>query len=466
MNILLINHYAGSVRHGMEYRPYYLAREWVRHGHRVNIVASSESHIRSLAPQLRGAARLEETIDGVHYTWLATPPYRGNGAGRVRNMLAFVLRLRRDSEMLARTLQPDVVVASSTYPLDIWPASRIARRAGARLLFELHDLWPLSPMELGGYSRWHPFIMLMQAAEDFARRNADAIVSILPRVREHLEAHGMAPHKLHLVPNGIDPAEWQDSEAERGTEPEREPAHGSHLVPNPASNLASNHGRTHAPNHEPDTVQKHPHDRLTALLPPALDAALDELRMRGKFVVAYAGTHGLANALGTLLEAAALLRDKPIAFVLVGAGPDKPALLRRAAELGLSNLQFFDPVPKSTVPALLRRTDLAYIGWRRQPLYRFGISPNKLIDYMMAARPVLHAVEAGNDPVAEAGCGLTVAPEDPRAVADGILALLALGPGERAALGQRGRAFALANHTYPVLGQRFLTALAGDTRHG
>jgi glycosyltransferase involved in cell wall biosynthesis len=446
MNILLINHYAGSVRHGMEYRPYYLAREWVRHGHRVHIVASSESHIRSLAPQLQGAARLDETIDGIDYTWLATPPYRGNGAGRVHNMLAFVLRLRRDSEMLARTLQPDVVIASSTYPLDIWPASRIARRAGARLLFELHDLWPLSPMELGGYSRWHPFIMLMQAAEDFACRKADAIVSILPRVREHLEAHGMAPHKLHLVPNGVDPAEWQDGEAERGT------------APDPVSNPA--------PDDVPDTVDKHPQDGLAAPLPPALDAALDALRMRGKFVVAYTGTHGLANALGTLLEAAALLRDKPIAFVLVGAGPDKPALLRRAAELGLANLQFFDPVPKSTVPALLRRIDLAYIGWRRQPLYRFGISANKLIDYMMASRPVLHAVEAGNDPVAEAGCGLTVAPEDPRAVADGILALLALGPGERAALGRRGRAFALANHTYPVLGQRFLTALAGDARHG
>jgi glycosyltransferase involved in cell wall biosynthesis len=415
MNILLINHYAGSMRHGMEYRPYYLAREWVRLGHRVNIVASSESHIRRQAPLLGGTTRLDETIDGIDYTWLATPPYRGNGAGRVRNMAAFVLRLRRDSEVLARRLQPDVVIASSTYPLDIWPAARIARLAGARLLFELHDLWPLSPMELGGYSRWHPFIMLLQAAEDFACRQADAIVSILPRVREHLEAHGMAPHKLHLVPNGVDPAEWEDE---------------------------------------------------SAALPPALDAALDDLRMRGKFVVGYAGTHGLSNALETLLEAAQRLKDRPIAFMLVGAGPEKPALLRRALELGLANVQFFDAVPKSMVPALLRHFDLAYIGWRRQPLYRFGISPNKLIDYMMAARPVLHAVEAGNDPVAEAGCGLTVAPEDPQAVADGILALLALGTDGRAALGRRGRAYALANHTYPVLGQRFLTALAGDARHG
>jgi glycosyltransferase involved in cell wall biosynthesis len=394
----------------MEFRPYYLAREWVRRGHRVSIVAASESHLRSHAPQLGGRARLDETIDGIDYTWLATPSYRGNGAARVRNMAAFVMRLRRDGEQLAASIKPDVVIASSTYPLDIWPAHRIARRAGARLLFELHDLWPLSPMELGGHSRWHPFIMLLQAAENFACRHADAIVSILPKVGAHLEAHGMAPGKLHLVPNGVDPAEWRED--------------------GPA-------------------------------LQPALAAALDRLKQEGRFVVGYAGTHGIANALQTLLDAAVRLRGQPVAFVLVGGGPQKAELQRNAAALGLADVQFFDPIPKMQVPALLRHFDLAYIGWHRQPLYRFGISPNKLIDYMMAARPILHAVEAGNDPVAEAGCGITVPPERPHAIADAILSMMALSPDQRARLGQRGRDFALANHTYPVLGQRFLTALAG-----
>ena len=78
---------------------------------------------------------------------------------------------------------------------------------------------------------------------------------------------------------------------------------------------------------------------------------------------------------------------------------------------------------------------------------------------MMARRAVLHAVDAGNDPVAEAGAGLTVAPDDPRAVADGLLALAALPAQQRAAMGERGRAFVLANHTYPVLAQRFLDAV-------
>ncbi len=94
-------------------------------------------------------------------------------------------------------------------------------------------------------------------------------------------------------------------------------------------------------------------------------------------------------------------------------------MLQLAKLKHLQNIYFIDPVKKEQIPALLQWFDVAYIGWRRQPLYRFGIAPNKLMDYMMAARPVLHAVEAGNDPVGEAGCGLTIEPEDPQASGTG-----------------------------------------------
>ncbi|WP_317201071.1 glycosyltransferase family 4 protein [Janthinobacterium sp.] len=407
MNILLINHYAGSPRHGMEYRVYYLAREWVRLGHKVQVLASAQSHVRARQPQLQGRARLDEVLDGIAYTWFETPAYQGNGVGRVRNMAAFVWRLFREGRRLARTFRPDVVIASSTYPMDIWPARRIARMAGATLLFEVHDLWPLSPMELGAMSKWHPFILLVAAAERYAYRHADVVVSMLPKVRDYMESCGMAPHKLHLVPNGIDPEEWQE---------DGPPLDGAAL------------------------------------------ALLSALKADGRFIVGYAGTHGVANALDVLLDAAALMREDSCAFVLVGGGPDKALLQERARAEGLRNVYFVDPVDKRQIPALLAWFDLAYIGWHRQPLYRFGISPNKLMDYMMAARPVLHSVEAGNDPVGEAGCGLTVAPEDPRAVAQAVAALRDLSGAERAAMGQRGRRFVLERHTYPVLARRFLAA--------
>jgi glycosyltransferase involved in cell wall biosynthesis len=163
--------------------------------------------------------------------------------------------------------------------------------------------------------------------------------------------------------------------------------------------------------------------------------------------------------LDTLIGAASLSRDEKLAFVLVGSGPEKTLLQQRVRAENLVNVWFIDPVQKQEIPALLKWFDVAYIGWQHQSIYRFGIAPNKLMDYMMAERPVLHSVNAGNDPVREANCGLTVSPEDPYAVKQGISALLALCAADRAAMGQRGREFVLANHTYPVLARLFLAAL-------
>ena len=171
------------------------------------------------------------------------------------------------------------------------------------------------------------------------------------------------------------------------------------------------------------------------------------------------GSMGLPNALDTLLDAAVLLRDEPLQIVLVGSGHEQARLAQRVADEGLAKVQFLPPIPKAQVPSFLAGVDIATIGWQRLPIYRFGIAPNKLMDYMMARCPVLHAVDAGNDPVAEAGAGLTVAPQAPIAVADGLRGLAATPTAERQAMGKRGRAFVLANHTYPVLAQRFLDAL-------
>jgi len=403
MNILYLNHYAGSPALGMEYRPYYLAREWVRAGHRVQIVAADFSHVRARQPRAG-----DETIDGIAYRWLPTPPYQGNGLGRVRNIWAFCRQVWAQTDRLVREFQPDAVIASSTYPMDIWVARRIARQAGARLVFEVHDLWPLSPIELSGMSSKHPFILLVQKAEDDAYRDADVVVSMLPKVHDYMAGRGLDLRKLHIVPNGITLDEWTDAPP-----PLREDAAG----------------------------------------------AIAQQRAAGRTVVGYAGSMGLPNALDVLLDAAKRLGDAPIACVLVGDGHERARLARRVADEGLAHVALLPPIPKAQIPAFLAAVDIAYIGWQRVPIYRFGIAPNKLMDYMMAGCAVLHSVEAGNDPVAESGCGLTVAPEDAAAVADGLRRLAALTPEQRRAMGARGRAFVLAEHTYPVLAQRFLRAM-------
>ena len=403
MNVLYLNHYAGSPALGMEFRPYCLAREWVRAGHRVQMVAANFSHVRARQPQAG-----DETIDGIAYRWLPTPPYQGNGVGRVWNIWRFLSQLWGQAARLVREFKPDVVIASSTYPMDIWVARRIARMAQATLVFEVHDLWPLSPIELSGMSPKHPFIRLCQAAEDAAYRHADVVVSMLPKVHGHMAAHGLDLAKLVIVPNGITPDEW-------------------------------------------------------ATTPPLLRADVAQAialhRAAGRTVVGYAGSMGLPNALDDLLDAAALLRHAPIAIVMVGDGHERARLAQRVADEGLVHVQLLPPIPKVQIPALLAAIDIAAICWQRVPIYRFGIAPNKLMDYMMAGCAVLHSVDAGNDPVAESGCGITVPPQSPAAVADGLRRLAALPAPERAAMGQRGRAFVLAQHTYPVLAQRFLQAM-------
>ena len=187
--------------------------------------------------------------------------------------------------------------------------------------------------------------------------------------------------------------------------------------------------------------------------------ALAAARAVGHTVVGYAGSMGLPNALDTLLDAAGLMRDLPFSFVLVGSGHEQARLAQRVRDEGLAHVHFLPPIPKAQVPSFLVGVDIAYIGWQRVPIYRFGIAPNKLMDYLMARCVVLHSVEAGNDPVAESGCGLTVPPESPADVAAGLRALAALPAAERRAMGERGREFVLANHTYPVLAQRFIQAM-------
>jgi glycosyltransferase involved in cell wall biosynthesis len=407
MNILLINHYAGSPRHGMEYRPFYLAREWVRAGHRVQIVASSVSHVRSREPQFEGPHH-DEVIEGVAYHWYRTPAYPGNGVKRVFNILSFLWQVRRDARRWAKGFRPDVVIASSTYPMDIWVARRIARLSGAKLVHEVHDLWPLSPIELGGMSPRHPFIRWCQAAEHTACREADLVVSMLPKVQDHMRERGLPLDRLAIVPNGITLDEWVA---------DPQPLEGE------------------------------------------VQAAIQSARSRGEKIVGYAGSHGLPNALDTLLDAAALMKGEPVRFLLVGGGLEKQRLQERAAREGLDNVTLLPPIPKVQIPSLLAAFDVAYIGWQRTPIYRFGIAPNKLMDYMMAGCTVLHSVDAGNDPVAESGCGLSVPPEDPAAVAAGLRQLLAWTPQERLQRGEQGRQFVLAQHTYPVLAQRFTDAV-------
>jgi len=404
MNILLINHYAGSPRYGMEFRPYYFAREWVRAGHHVTIIGSSFSHLRSTQPICDNPVSFEE-IDGVRYIWFRAPRYAGNSYKRIVNMLLFSVQLLSRDNLAGN---PNVVIDSSTYPLTIWGSRRIAKRFNAKLIFEVHDLWPLTPMELGGYSHWHPFIFVLQQAENYAYKNADRVVSLLPYAKEHMMSHGMHPEKFVYIPNGIDLHEWQATES----------------------------------------------------LPAAHNVVIKQLKAQEKFIIGYAGSIGLANALVYLVEAAALLKnEKSLHFILVGQGTHLEQMKTAATAKSLENVTFLPPIQKKQIPTFFSLMDALHIASQRSELYRFGISPNKMMEYMMAAKPIINAICAGNDPVAEAGCGLSIAPEDPKAIVRAVKQMMAMSPGDRAAMGERGRKYVIAHHDYRVLAKRFLEVI-------
>ncbi|MEN6406733.1 MAG: glycosyltransferase family 4 protein [Thermoguttaceae bacterium] len=405
MNILLINHYAGSPKYGMEYRPYYLAREWVRMGHNVTIAAASFSHLRIQQPGVDGDWS-EETIDGVRYVWLKTPAYEGNGVGRVFNMLAFNRQMRRHEAEVLDGVKPDAVIASSPHPLVIYPARRIAAKYEAKLVFEVRDLWPLSLVDVGGMSRWHPFVMWLQRVENYAYRRADKIVSVLPKVDDYLRERGFDAGKFACVPNGIDLDE---------------------IAASPES------------------------------LPDAYASTIARLKAEGRFLVGYVGQHSLSNALDSLVESAAMLKSSNVALVLVGQGPEKSRLEAKAKERGADNAVFLPPVPKKVVPAILAQMDALFLGWNRIPLYRYGISPNKLMDYMLSGKPVIHAVDAGNDLVADSRCGVSCVPANPSAIAESIRWLATKCTAEeRAAMGQRGTQYVVERLTYAALARQFL----------
>ena len=152
---------------------------------------------------VRGGFLREE---GILFRMLPTPDYCGNGFGRVQNVGRFLWELSRRCGVLARDFSPDAVICASTHPFDFTAGKRIAQQSGAALVFELHDIWPLSLIELHGFSERHPLMRLIDRAESRAFEQSDGVVSLLPGLPRYLEERGLS--LIHIssprcLPGGI-----------------------------------------------------------------------------------------------------------------------------------------------------------------------------------------------------------------------------------------------------------------------
>jgi len=312
---------------------------------------------------------------------------------RVLSMLSYVPGARRVTKGLA---PPNVIIGSSVHPFAAWIAWRLARKIGCRYVFEIRDLWPETIIELGGVSRHHPFIMLLSRIERVLVQNADRVVSLLPNGYSYLARFGIPEYKVVVVPNGTD-----------------------------VSRL----------------------DHIDGELPSCIDMELK--RMKGAFIVAYAGAHGLANRLDTVIDAAAICSASGgtgVEFLLVGDGPDKPRLRQRVSQLQLRNVTFADRMSKESVLPLLTRCDAGVIALTKTPLYQHGISPNKLFDYMLAGVPIVMAGDSPNNPVSSSDGGVVVPFDDADAMAKALMKL-AVDRDKAHAMGLKGRQYVIKNHS-------------------
>lgn len=404
MNILYIEHYAGSPEMGMEFRPYYLSREWVKMGHHVRIVAGDYSHLRIRNPQVNNDFQ-EENIDGVIYHWIKTGSYQGNGISRALTMFRFVHKLRQKAKWIAKNWNPDVIITSSTYPLDTYAGQKIKRytkREGgekAVLIHEVHDMWPITLIELGGMKKSNPFVMLMQMGENSFCKHSDYIVSLLCAAREYFIEHGMAPEKFKVIMNGIVLDEWE----------------------NPVE------------------------------LPQEHAQLLKTLHEDNKFIICFFGSITASYAIDYLIQAKEKINNNRVAIVIVGEGNQKEELKKIAGE----GIFFLPKISKKAIPTLMDNIDCCYVGALRNDMFRFGICMNKLFDSMMSGKPVLYAVEAPNNFIRDYDCGISVEAESVESLASGMEKMMRLSSDERNRMGRNGRKAVLENYSYEKLARQF-----------
>jgi glycosyltransferase involved in cell wall biosynthesis len=280
----------------------------------------------------------------------------------------------------------DLVWGTSPPLLQVASAWAIARLRKAPIVFEVRDLWPAFAVA-AGVLRSPILIRLSQGLEDFLYRRVDHLIVNSPGFIPHLRHHGVADAKVTLIPNGVDPSLFHPT-ADGGA-------------------FRRSHG------------------------------------LEGRFLVLYAGAHGMSNDLGVVLEAARRLgQEDPIAFVLVGDGKEKASLMRQAEAMGLRNVRFLPPVAKHEIPEVMAAADCGLAILKPLSLYATTY-PNKVFDYMAAGRPVLLAIEGViRDVVEQEGAGVAVAPGDPAALADGARRLAA-DPVAARRMGERGRSAVL-----------------------
>jgi colanic acid biosynthesis glycosyl transferase WcaI len=362
VRILFLTHYFPPEVNAPASRTHEHARRWVRDGHEVTVITGVPNHPAGrLFPGFENRLLQEEEVDGIRVlrTWMFLTANQGF-LRRTINYLAFMVTATLAS---LRAERPDVVVATSPQFFCGLAGLLVSRLKRRPLVLEVRDLWPDSIVQLGQLERGR-LVSVLEGVETFLYRRSAGIVVNTRAFIDHVVARGVPRGRVALVYNGIDPELFR---------------------PRP-----------------PD------------------EALLRAHGLGGCFVVTYVGTLGLAHGLGTVLDAAARLRDRPeVRFLLIGDGAERERLERRAREEGLEHVRFLGLRPRAEMPAWIASSDLLLVMLRDLPVFRTVI-PSKTFEYLAQERPIVVAAPEGEirGLVEEAKAGVVIEPEDAEALAD------------------------------------------------
>jgi glycosyltransferase involved in cell wall biosynthesis len=292
--------------------------------------------------------------------------------------------------------RPDIVIGSSVHLFAVLAAYRCAGHYRVPFVMEVRDLWPRTLIDMGMW-KWHPFILLLGWLERFLYRRADAVITNLPYASEYISKY-VPEEKIHWLANGVD--------------------------------LSRNSG----------------------IAPYRFE--------EGRFHVLYAGAIGKANQIETLIHAAEKLKNEKIDIHILGEGPERERLEAYVEAAGLKHVFFHGAVDKQQAISMINGADLLYFPLADSPVFRYGIASNKLFDYLAAGRPVLFASNAANNPIEEAGAGISVPAEDPGAVAEAVLKVFNMPPEQREGLGRNGYEYVRRHYDMRKLAAEFEKVLS------
>ncbi|HTV91343.1 MAG TPA: glycosyltransferase family 4 protein [Verrucomicrobiae bacterium] len=402
--VILTQYYAPEVG-APQTRLAALARELRRHGHDVEVVTAMPHHlVGRVHDGYRGKVYAREIIDDVkvHRTWVYAAT--GTGVRRIANYLSFAC-----SSLLGlmRTARPDVIFVESP-PLFLSVPGWIAARArGAAIIFNVADLWPDSVRELGVMNDG----VVLRAAEWLERWSydrADIVNAVTEGIGRTLrERKGVAANKVRFLPNGIDVEMFHPREADR------------------------------------DLRRR--------------------LRLDERPVFLYAGTHGIAQGLQTVIEAAKLA-EPHTNIVMVGSGPTKPWLIDLTRRMGVRNVRFVDPVPLHAMPGYFSLALASIVPLVDKPLM-YGARPSKIFPSLASGVPVLYCGRGESAALLEhAGAGISIEPENARALADAMIALAQNEP-LRAQMAERARALAVERFAWAPIVDAWLRSIEAQFPH-